>query len=127
MARNKHPEETVEKILAVSAKLFMEKGYEHTTLQDIIDNLGGLTKGAIYHHFKGKEEILLAIADRMGEQTEAWMRTVRDDPGPVSYTHLGPGRRASPAPRRPPSVGWWAPPGPCPPGWRYPGTAASGR
>ena len=45
MARNKHPEETVEKILAVSAKLFMEKGYEHTTLQDIIDNLGGLTKG----------------------------------------------------------------------------------
>ena len=49
MARNKHPEETVEKILAVSAKLFMEKGYEHTTLQDIIDNLGGLTKGAIYH------------------------------------------------------------------------------
>ena len=81
MARNKHPEETVEKILAVSAKLFMEKGYEHTTLQDIIDNLGGLNKGAIYHHFKGKEEILRAIADRMGEQTEAWMRTVRDDPG----------------------------------------------
>ena len=78
---NIDPEETVEKILAVSAKLFMEKGYEHTTLQDIIDNLGGLTKGAIYHHFKGKEEILLAIADRMGEQTEAWMRTVRDDPG----------------------------------------------
>ena len=39
MARNKHPEETVEKILAVSAKLFMEKGYEHTTLQDIIDDL----------------------------------------------------------------------------------------
>ena len=69
MPRNKYPEQTVEKILAVSAKLFMEKGYEHTTLQDIIDNLGGLTKGAIYHHFKGKEEILLAIADRMGEQT----------------------------------------------------------
>ena len=81
MARNKHPEETVEKILAVSAQLFLEKGYEHTTLQDIIDNLGGLTKGAIYHHFKGKEEILLAIADRMGEQTEAWMREIQDDPG----------------------------------------------
>ena len=81
MARNKHPEETMEKILAVSAQLFLEKGYEHTTLQDIIDNLGGLTKGAIYHHFKGKEEILLAIADRMGEQTEAWMREIRDDPG----------------------------------------------
>ena len=57
------------------------EGYEHTTLQDIIDDLGGLTKGAIYHHFKGKEEILLAIADRMGEQTEAWMQAIRDDPG----------------------------------------------
>ena len=68
-------------LLTVSAKLFMEKGYEHTTLQDIIDDLGGLTKGAIYHHFKGKEEILLAIADRMGEQTEAWMQAIRDDPG----------------------------------------------
>ena len=34
-----------------------------------------------YKPIKGKEEILLAIADRMGEQTEAWMRTVRDDPG----------------------------------------------
>ena len=71
----------MEKILTVSAKLFMEKGYEHTTLQDIIDHLGGLTKGAIYHHFKGKEEILLAIADRMGEQTETWMQAIRDDPG----------------------------------------------
>ena len=28
MARNKHPEETVEKILAVSAQLFLEEGYE---------------------------------------------------------------------------------------------------
>ena len=86
MARNKHPEETVEKILAVSAKLFMEKGYEHTTLQDIIDNLGGLTKGAIYHHFKSKEDILDKINDRYCENMEwfsdpAWMRTVRDDPG----------------------------------------------
>ena len=80
MARNKYPEETVEKILSVSMRLFLEKGYEHTTLQDIIDQLGGLTKGAIYHHFKGKEEILLALADRMGEETEVRMRGIRDDP-----------------------------------------------
>ena len=32
MARNKHPEETVNLILDVSLRLFMEKGYEHTSL-----------------------------------------------------------------------------------------------
>ena len=52
MARNKHPEETVNLILETATRLFMEKGYEHTSIQDIIDNLGGLSKGAIYHHFK---------------------------------------------------------------------------
>ncbi len=65
MARNKHPEETVRSIVDVSFRLFMEKGYEHTSIQDILDHLGGLSKGAIYHHFKSKEDILVAVADKM--------------------------------------------------------------
>lgn len=65
MARNKYPELTVEKILEVSQRLFLEKGYEQTTIQDIVDNLGGLTKGAVYHHFKSKEEIINALGDKM--------------------------------------------------------------
>ena len=32
MARNKHPEATVEKILAVAERLLVERGYEHTTM-----------------------------------------------------------------------------------------------
>lgn len=32
MVRNKYPEETVEKILDVAERLFMERGYEHTTM-----------------------------------------------------------------------------------------------
>ena len=52
MARNKHPEETVNLIVSVAFRQFMEKGYEHTSIQDIIDNLGGMSKGAIYHHLK---------------------------------------------------------------------------
>ncbi len=48
MARNKYPEETVQLILDVAFRLFMKKGYEHTSVQDIIDQLGGLSKGAIY-------------------------------------------------------------------------------
>lgn len=64
MARNKHPENTVNKILDVSLKLFNEQGYEKTTIQDIVNNLGGLSKGAVYHHFKSKEEIFEAVTDR---------------------------------------------------------------
>jgi AcrR family transcriptional regulator len=65
MARNKYPEVTVEKILDVSKRLFIEKGFDNTTIQDIVDELGGLTKGAIYHHFKSKEEIMKALGDKM--------------------------------------------------------------
>lgn len=79
MARNKYPEETVNLILEVSAKLFLEKGYDETSIQDIIDHLGGLSKGAIYHHFKSKESILVAIFSRMGEETERVMSEIRDD------------------------------------------------
>ncbi|WP_343210310.1 TetR/AcrR family transcriptional regulator [Anaerolentibacter hominis] len=65
MARNKYPEVTVNRILDVSYRLFMEKGYEHTTIQDIVDALGDLSKGAIYHHFKSKDDIIEAVAERL--------------------------------------------------------------
>lgn len=65
MARNKYPEVTEELILDVAQRLFLEKGYENTTIQDIVDGLGGMTKGAVYHHFKSKEDIMGAVGDRM--------------------------------------------------------------
>ncbi|MDY3618742.1 TetR/AcrR family transcriptional regulator [Agathobaculum sp.] len=81
MARNKYPEQTVEKIIEVSLRLFLERGYDHTTVQDIVDHLGGLTKGAVYHHFKSKEEIFEAVLDHMfrfkDEQVGAIMRDKR--------------------------------------------------
>lgn len=80
MARNKYPEETVARILDVSLKLFLEKGYENTTIQDIIDALGNLSKGAIYHHFKSKEDILEAVCDqRLFAGVEALMNEVVTD------------------------------------------------
>ncbi len=64
MARNKHPEITVNKILEVSQRLFLEKGYDNTKIQDIADELG-MTKGAIYHHFESKEEIMNKLGETM--------------------------------------------------------------
>ena len=78
MARNKHPEETVSLILDTAFRLFMEKGYERTSIQDIIDHLGGLSKGAIYHHFKSKEDILAAVVDRMTAESNHKLEEIRD-------------------------------------------------
>lgn len=54
MARNKYPDQTVGKILDVAFGLFCSKGYDNTSISDIVAGLDGLTKGAIYHHFVAK-------------------------------------------------------------------------
>ena len=78
MARNKHPEETINRILDVAFRLFMEKGYDRTSIQDIIDHLGGLSKGAIYHHFKSKEDILMAVRERITAGSNHMFLLVQD-------------------------------------------------
>ena len=78
MARNKHPEETINRILDVAFRLFMEKGYDRTSIQDIIDHLGGLSKGAIYHHFKSKEDILMAVMERITAGSNHMFLLVQD-------------------------------------------------
>ena len=79
MPRNKYPEQTVEKILDAAALLFLQKGYQNTTLQDIIDATK-LSKGAVYHHFRSKEEIAQRVGDRLGDQMWEPLRHIRDDP-----------------------------------------------
>ena len=80
MARNKHPEQTVTRILDTASALFLQKGYDETTLQDIIDATK-LSKGAIYHHFASKEAILIAVVDRMGDFNSAVLAEIRDRKG----------------------------------------------
>ena len=80
MARNKHPEQTVQLILDTASALFFQKGYDKTTLQDIIDATK-LSKGAIYHHFASKEAILIAVVDRIGEFNSAVLAEIRDKKG----------------------------------------------
>jgi AcrR family transcriptional regulator len=51
-------------------QLFLEKGYEHTSIQDIVNHLGGLSKGAIYHHFKSKEDILDGVMNKLYQNND---------------------------------------------------------
>lgn len=48
------------RLLDCAAQLFLEKGYERTTVRDI-GNAVGIQSGSIFHHFKSKEEILRAL------------------------------------------------------------------
>ena len=53
---------TRRRILEVARRLFLEKGYDDTTIHDIVAQLG-MTKGAIYHHFPSKYAILTAMIE----------------------------------------------------------------
>ncbi len=68
MPRNKFPEETEKRIIEEALKLFVEKGYDNTSIQDIIDATK-LSKGAIYHHFDSKESILICAYNQIAERT----------------------------------------------------------
>ena len=70
MAHDIHSGDTERRILDSARRLFAEKGYEKTSIQDILNDLG-LSKGGLYHHFKSKE----AILDRLN--ADEWAVTAR--------------------------------------------------
>ena len=63
MRQVKKPEQRRAEILAMSKKLFVQKGYMNTTTQDIISALN-ISRGLLYYHFKSKEDILMYIAEQ---------------------------------------------------------------
>ncbi|MGV9307172.1 MULTISPECIES: TetR/AcrR family transcriptional regulator [unclassified Nonomuraea] len=70
-------EDTRAKIQEIALRLFTEQGYEATSLREIAEELG-VTKAALYYHFKTKDDIVASLAeDRIAEQDEllAWLRT----------------------------------------------------
>jgi len=67
-------------ILDVALKLLYSKGYNRMTIQDILDELQ-ISKGAFYHYFDSKAEVLEALVERMVvEQVEPMLLTVVQDP-----------------------------------------------
>jgi AcrR family transcriptional regulator len=57
---------TRERILDVALDLFIEKGYDKTSLREIAEPLG-FSKAALYYHFASKEDILMALHMRIHE------------------------------------------------------------
>jgi len=66
--------------LDAAQRLFMERGYEETPIAAIIDAVG-VSKGAFYHYFSSKEDLLDAITERAAAQGLERIRVIADDPG----------------------------------------------
>ena len=56
--------DTKEKILLTALQLFARDGYEAVSVRNIAEELG-ITKGALYRHYKNKRDIFDSIVDRM--------------------------------------------------------------
>jgi AcrR family transcriptional regulator len=55
-------------LIDVAAQLFLKQGYENTTVNQIIGSLN-LAKGTYYYHFQSKEDILIAVSDKLISDT----------------------------------------------------------
>ncbi len=67
-------------ILDTAEKLFFEKGYSSTTVDDILASLG-CSKGSLYHHFESKQQILQELCViRSGEAFKAYSEAAPDGP-----------------------------------------------
>jgi AcrR family transcriptional regulator len=62
-ARRGRPGHSLESLLAVAVAVFIERGYEATSMDELAQR-AGVTKSAIYHHVPGKEELLRLAVDR---------------------------------------------------------------
>ena len=65
-------------LIDCAQRLFLQKGYERTTINDVIAATA-LSKGAFYHHFRSKEDLLEAIAARFAREAVDQTEGVRSD------------------------------------------------
>jgi AcrR family transcriptional regulator len=80
----RRPDERPDEILDAALAVFAERGYRNTRLEDV-GEAAGVTKGAIYHYFENKEDLLLrAIEHRREVAFEKIEGIVRDKAAPVS-------------------------------------------
>src|SRR5690606_5901821 len=64
-----------DKIIDAAWKLFLKQGYKETTVNQIIE-ASGTSRGAFYHHFHGKEEVLFCIAYYFDNDYVEWFNSI---------------------------------------------------
>jgi AcrR family transcriptional regulator len=75
---NMKPEARRNQLIDCAEALFFSKGFDGTTIQDVLD-MAGVSKGGFYHHFKSKDELLFGVIYRSAKAVFADMQTIADD------------------------------------------------
>ncbi len=60
---SKDPEERRRELIDTAERLFMERGYEHTAISDIVKELN-IAQGTLYYYFRSKDDILEAVVEK---------------------------------------------------------------
>src|SRR5467141_1632477 len=71
--------DTRSRVQKVALELFAEQGYEKTSLREIAERLG-VTKAALYYHFKSKEDIVHSFTDDYFDEIDALLDWAREQP-----------------------------------------------
>jgi len=74
--RAAHVRDTRRALLATARQLFAEQGFQATRTEEIVQR-AGLTRGALYHHFRDKEELFRAVLDEVSSEVDQslWRRS----------------------------------------------------
>jgi AcrR family transcriptional regulator len=71
--------DTRSRVQQVALELFAEQGYEKTSLREIAERLG-VTKAALYYHFKSKEDIVHSFTDDYFAEIDTLLDWAKDQP-----------------------------------------------
>ncbi len=76
----KPPDVRRNELLDSAQDLFFSKGYEATTVADIMER-AGVSKGGFYHHFTSKDDLLEALVERMATRALARLQPILEENG----------------------------------------------
>jgi|SRR5262245_34960539 len=79
---------TRDRIREVAVELFSTRGYEKTSLREIADELG-ITKAALYYHFRSKEELLASLVEPVLDDMSAVVDRIDATAGPADLDAEG--------------------------------------
>ena len=71
-----------QRLLAAATRLFAEQGYDRTSVQEIVE-AAGVTKGALYHYFGSKDDLLHEIYGRLLRLQQERLDVLAEDQAPV--------------------------------------------